>query len=160
MRYSAVANSVRTATSEAERVVRPFEGLRLKPYICSAGVPTIGFGATYYLDGKRVTLNDPPITTEKAEQLLRYHLAKYELGVKKLLPGVALTPYELGAAISFCFNLGLGAFRSSTLRKRILSGDFDDVPNQLSRWVYAGGKKSRGLARRRKAEGLLWQDLL
>lgn len=160
MRYSAVANAVRTASGEAERTVRPFEGLRLKPYKCSAGVPTIGFGATYYLNGQRVTMQDPPITNEDAEMLLRYHLAKYELGVRKLLKGVDLTPWELGACISFCFNLGLGAFRASTLRKRILAGEYHDVPYQLSRWINAGGKPSNGLKRRRKAEGLLWQDLL
>lgn len=151
---------MRTAKEEAARVVKPFEGLRLEPYLCSAGVPTIGYGATYYLGGKRVTLNDKPITEDEAETLLRYHLAKYELGVRKLLPGVELTPWQLGACISFCFNIGLGAFRASTLRKRIQSGEHDDVPNQFNRWVYAGGRKLKGLVRRRNAEGLLYQDKL
>lgn len=155
-----LAQQQRTATSEAVRVVKPFEGLRIKPYLCAAGVPTIGYGATYYLNGKRVTLDDKPITNDEAEMLLRYHLAKYELGVKRLTKGVNLDAWQLGACISFCFNLGLGAFKASTLRKRILSGDFDDVPNQLNRWVYAGGRKLKGLVRRRKAEGLLFQDLM
>lgn len=150
----------RTAVSEADRVVRPFEGKRLVPYKCSAGVPTIGYGATYYLSGKRVTLSDQPITDDEAEQLLRFHLAKYELGVRRLLPNVELTPWQLGACISFCFNLGLGAFRSSTLRKRILAGNHEDVPRQLNRWVNAGGRRLKGLVRRRKAEGHLYQDKL
>lgn len=155
-----LAQSQRKATSEAVRVVKPFEGLRLKPYTCTAGVPTIGYGATYYLDGKRVTLKDKPITNDEAEQLLRFHLAKYELGVRRITKGVPLTPWQLGACISFCFNLGLGAFKASTLRKRVISGDHDDVPYQFGRWVYAGGRKLKGLVRRRKAEALLFRDLL
>lgn len=151
---------MREPQQEAVRVVKPFEGKRLTPYLCSAGVPTIGYGATYYLDGRRVSLDDPPITDDEAEKLLRYHLAKYELGVRRLLPNVNLEPWQLGACISFCFNLGLGAFRASTLRKRIMNGEHDDVPYQLSRWVNAGGKRLNGLVRRRKAEALLYQDLL
>ena len=61
----------------AASICRRFEGLYLKPYLCPAGVPTIGYGATFYQDGKKVSLRDKPITREQAEDLLMYHLKQY-----------------------------------------------------------------------------------
>ena len=134
------------------RLCRHFEGLYLKPYLCSAGVPTIGYGATFYEDGTRVTLADPPITRERAEALLRWHVTRHFLPpTARLCPG-ADTPGRIASLCDFAFNVGLGNLRASTLRRRVNEGLWDEVPAQFMRWNKAGGRVLRGLTRRRQAE--------
>ena len=136
----------------ASGIARRFEGLYLSPYLCPAGVPTIGRGATYYEDGSRVTMADKAITVERADALLAWHLEKVYLpAVLQLCPG-ADTPGRLAALIDFAFNCGIGNLRSSTLRKIINAGEWHDVPNQLRKWNKAGGRVLRGLTARREAE--------
>ena len=129
-----------------------FEGVYLRPYLCPAGVPTIGVGSTRYLDGRRVQLSDPPITREHAMVLLRHKvLTEFMPGVRRLC-GAVDEPGRLAALTDFAYNLGLGALHSSTLRRRILAGRWDDVPIELRKWVFAGGRRLKGLERRREAE--------
>lgn len=129
-----------------------FEGFFARPYICPAGVPTIGYGTTYYLDGRRVLLTDAPITREHALVLLRHQLRSiYVPGTLSACPNLD-TPQRLAAIADFAYNCGVGALRSSTLRKRIFAGQWDDVPAQLRRWNRGGGVVLRGLALRREAE--------
>lgn len=138
--------------SLAAALCRKFEGLYLQPYLCSAGVPTIGYGATFYEDGRRVTLKDAPITRERAEQLLMWHLRRHFLPeVMALCPG-ADTPPRIAALLDFAFNLGAGNLRASTLRRKVNAGHWDEVPAQFMRWNKAGGRVLRGLTRRRQAE--------
>ena len=140
------------ALALAAALCRRFEGLYLQPYLCSAGVPTIGYGATFYEDGRRVTLKDPAITKERAEQLLQWHLRRHFLPeVAALCPG-ADTPPRLAALLDFAFNLGSGNLRASTLRRKVNAGLWDEVPAQFMRWNKAGGRVLRGLTRRRQAE--------
>jgi lysozyme len=136
----------------AEALCRRFEGLYLRPYLCPAGVPTIGHGATFYEDGRRVLLTDPPITRERAEELLRWHLRTVFLPqVRKLCPG-ATTVGLVAALTDFAFNLGTGNLAASTLRRKVNSGELEEVPAQLRRWNKAGGRVLRGLTLRREAE--------
>lgn len=129
-----------------------FEGFRSHPYLCSAGVATVGFGATFYEDGRKVSLNDPPISRERAIQLLHFHIRRHFLPkTVRLCPG-ADTPARVAALCDFAFNLGHGALAASTLRRRVNAGEWDDVPAQLRRWNKAGGRVLRGLVRRRDAE--------
>ena len=129
-----------------------FEGLYLRPYLCPAGVPTIGVGSTRYLDGTRVRLSDPPITREHAMVLLRHRLlAEYMPGVRQLC-GAVDSPGRLAALTDFAYNLGLGALRASTLRRRVAAGRWDLVPAELRKWVLAGGRPMRGLVLRREHE--------
>jgi lysozyme len=131
---------------------RHFEGLYLTPYLCSAGVPTIGYGATFYEDGTRVTLRDPAITKERAEELLQWHIRKHFMPkTVRLCPG-AKTPGRVAALCDFEFNLGHGNLASSTLRRKVNAGEWDEVPAQFMRWNKAGGRVLRGLTRRREAE--------
>lgn len=140
------------ALSVAAALCRRFEGLHLEPYLCPANIPTIGYGATFYEDGRRVTLKDPAITKERAEQLLQWHLHRYFLpDVAALCPG-ADTIGRIGALLDFTFNLGAGNLRASTLRRKVNAGHWDEVPVQLLRWNKAGGRVLRGLTRRRQAE--------
>lgn len=143
------------AIDVAAALARRFEGCYLRPYLCPAGVPTIGYGATYYEDGCRVTLADAPITGERAEQLLLWMVrTRYLPDVIRLCPGID-DPLRLAAIIDFTFNLGAGNLGASTLRRRVNAGRWDDVPAELRKWVRAGGRVLSGLVRRREAEVVL-----
>lgn len=139
----------------AAALARRFEGLYLRPYLCPAGVPTIGYGATYYEDGKRVTLMDAPITRERAEALL-LHMVRtvYLPAVANLCPG-ADTPERVAALIDFTFNLGSGNLKASTLRRKVNAGEWMAVPTELMKWNKAGGRVLAGLTKRRTAEAAL-----
>jgi lysozyme len=148
-------NTEALAIDVAAILARRFEGLYLSPYLCPAGVPTIGYGATYYEDGTAVELTDPPITRERAEALLQWQIrTRYLPAVLRLCPEVD-NAQRLAALVDFAFNLGSGALAASTLRRRVNAGEWSDVPTQLRRWVHAGGRVLRGLVLRREAEAQL-----
>ena len=139
----------------AAALCRRFEGTYLRPYLCPAGVATVGVGSTRYPDGRAVLLTDPPVTREQAEAMLMHDLrAVFLPQVLRLCPGIN-TPQRLGAILDFTFNVGGGALAASTLRRRINAGQWDDVPAQLRRWVRGGGRVLPGLVRRREAEAAL-----
>lgn len=143
------------AVAVAAALCRRFEGFYAHPYLCPAGVPTIGFGATHYADGRPVTLKDSPISREAGERLLLLMIQReYLPKVLKLCPGVT-DPKRLAALIDFTFNLGGSALSTSTLRKRVNAGRWEDVPPELRKWVRGGGRVLRGLVLRRDAEAAL-----
>ena len=132
-----------------------FEGVYLRPYICPAGVGTVGVGATRYLDGRAVSLTDPPISRDEAMALLRESLLTiYIPGTLSACPTID-TPGRLAALTDFAFNVGIGALRASTLRRRVNAGRWDDVPGEIRRWNRASGRVLLGLVRRREAEAAL-----
>ena len=136
----------------AAKLARHFEGCYLSPYLCPAGVPTIGYGATFYPDGRAVTLKDMPITREYADYMLIWMIKNiYMPAVFKLCQKID-TPERAAALIDFAFNLGVGRLKSSTLRKRVNSGQWVQVPTELRKWNKGGGKVLRGLTLRREAE--------
>lgn len=140
----------------AARLARRFEGLYLRPYLCPAGVPTIGYGSTFYEDGVRVSLADAPITRERAEQLLLWELGKCVATARRLCPMLNLWGDDAIAAIAdFTFNLGSGNLSASTLRRRIAEDDQDGAKRELMRWVRARGRVLKGLVNRRAAECVL-----
>ena len=136
-------------------LIERFEGLRLKPYLCPAGVPTIGLGSTRYLDGRPVRLTDPPITRGHA-----YAIAKDQLR-REYLPGVlaycrgADSVERLAALTDFAYNFGVPALRGSRLRRRVNEQDWDAARRELMRWVRGNGRVLPGLVARRKAEAAL-----
>ncbi len=140
------------AVAVASVLIRRWEGFRSRPYLCPAGVPTIGYGFTHYADGHVVALADPPMTRAAAQNLLE-HLVRtqYMRDTIRLCPNID-TPERLGAITDFVFNLGSGRLRSSGLRKKILADDWEAVPAELLRWTKAGGRTLRGLVLRRQAE--------
>ena len=149
------APSVPDAVAIAGALCRRFEGFYSAPYLCPAGVPTIGYGATHYLDGRPVRLTDPPISREAAERLLQRMIERtYLPAVLRLCPAVA-DPARLAALIDFTFNLGAGQLAGSTLRKRVNAEHWDAVPAELRKWVKGGGRVLRGLVIRREAEAAL-----
>ena len=121
------------------------EGLRLEAYEDAAGVPTIGYGHT-----KDVRMGDR-ISEYWAKELLRDDIDEAERQVKEL--GVARNEAQLDALVSFVFNLGIGALKESTLLRVIREGGSKaDIKREFKRWVYAGGKKLKGLEVRREWE--------
>ena len=143
---------IELAVKVAAALARMFEGLYLTPYLCPAGVPTIGYGATYYEDGTRVTLSDLAITRERAEELLLWMVrTKYLPAVIRLCPGVQ-DPRLLAALIDFTFNLGAGNLKTSNLRRCVNAEDWEALPAEFRKWVRGGGRVLKGLVRRREAE--------
>lgn len=139
----------------AAQLCRVFEGFYSEPYLCPAGVPTIGFGTTHYEDGTAVTLNDPPITRERANELLLDQLR--HLYVRKtfaMCPTVE-TPDQLGALSDFSYNLGTSRLKASTLRRRVLERAWEAAKVEIGKWVKGGGRVLRGLVLRRQAEAAL-----
>jgi lysozyme len=149
-------SAVDEAVEVAAALCRPFEGLRLQPYICPAGYPTIGYGTVWKPDGSKVTMEHPPISKETAEEWLVHELRhNYLAGVLKASPGLLARPRALGALTDFAYNLGVARYRASTLRKRVDAGDWEDAKEQLMLWTRGGGKVLPGLVRRRQAEAAL-----
>jgi len=141
----------------AELLISQFEGFRSKPYLCPAGIPTIGYGSTYYLSGQRVTLNDQLISQEEALLLLRATLAKDFLpGVLRMCPRLTNDNKKLNAIVDFTYNLGVGNLQVSTLRRKINEGKWAEAQVQLLRWNKAQGKVLKGLTLRRQVEAALF----
>ena len=139
-------------SNNGTNLIKQFEGLSLKPYLDAVNVPTIGYGSTYYQDGKKVTLNDKPISQDEANLLLEY-IANKDFGDKiNTLVKVQLNQNQFDALVSFCYNLGIGNFKSSTLLKKINKGDFNGASEEFIKWNKAGGKTLDGLKRRRQKE--------
>lgn len=136
----------------ASLLARRWEGFRSRPYLCPAGICSIGYGFTFYADGTLVTLNDPPMTRAQAQSLLEFLIrTKYMPQVIRLCPTID-SPERLGAITDFAFNLGSGNLRSSNLRKKILANDWVAVPAELRKWTRGGGRILRGLVLRREDE--------
>lgn len=145
-----------SAVETARGLCVVFEGMYLKPYMCPANVPTIGVGSTFYEDGARVTLKDPPITRERAMQLLDHELLACLPKVQRLCPGLAdWGETATGAILDFAFNCGTGALSGSTLRRRINADDVVGARAELMKWVRGGGRVLPGLVKRRAAEAAL-----
>lgn len=137
----------------AAELCRHFEGFRSKPYICPAGYPTIGYGTVYKPDGSKVTMDHPPISKAQADEWLMSELrGNYAAGVLAASPQLIAHPHVLAAMVDFAYNLGVGRYRASTLRKRVEARDWAGAAEQLRRWTRGGGVVLPGLVRRREAE--------
>ena len=131
-----------------------FEGFSARPYLCPAGVWTIGKGATYYLDGRQVKPDDPPISVQTADKLLMAMLTRIYIPATRRLCPNAVGPH-LAALSDFAFNLGCARLSASTLRRAYNSGDLARAKIELLKWNRGGGKKLPGLVLRRAAEAAL-----
>lgn len=136
-------------SSNGINLIKEFEGCKLSSYKCPAGVWTIGYGHT-----KNVK-QGMKITNEHATNLLKDDLKTYEGYVNKYVK-VKLNQNQFDALVSFTFNCGGGALKSSTLLKKINKGDYTGAANELLRWNKASGKILAGLTRRRQAEKALF----
>ena len=132
-------------------LIRHFEGCRLDAYLCPAGVWTIGYGHT-----ANVKEGDN-IDQEAAEAFLIEDLENFEQAVTRMVE-VPLTQQQFDALVSWTFNLGAGNLAESTLLRKLNNYQYVDVPEQMMRWVRAGGQVLDGLVRRRAAEAALFQN--
>jgi lysozyme len=137
-------------------LIKQFEGLSLVPYICAGGINTIGYGNTYYTNGKRVTLKDPKITPQQAEELLKHSLSTYEKAVDSFCRD-DISQSQFDALVSFAYNLGTGALQKSTLIKKVNANPKEvTIADEFLKWNKAGGRVLVGLTRRRQAEANLY----
>lgn len=117
------------------------EGFTETPIIPTKGdVPTIGYGSTRYEDGTPVTLNDPPITPQRAEQLARNLHSEEERRFRASLPGVELFQEEYDLYLDFTGNFGIGNWRGSSMRRHLLAGDYVKACHALLMWRKQGGR--------------------
>lgn len=132
-------------------LIKEFEGLKLKAYLCPAQVWTIGYGST----GAHVR-EGMVITEARAEELLREDLERFERGVEAAVPGLSQERFD--ACVSLAFNIGEAAFARSTVAREAKAGDHAGAANAFGMWVKAGGKTLPGLVRRRAAEAALYRS--
>ena len=137
------------ASVDAYELIKQFEGLRLKAYLCPAGIWTIGYGHTSGVSPNSF------ITIQEADEYLHRDVATIEMQLNKL--NLILRQCQWDAIVSFVFNVGIGNFRSSTLLAKIRTNpDDNSIMDEFLRWVYANGKVLRGLQKRRLAEMKLY----
>lgn len=146
---------MKKASNKCIELIKHFEGFSAKPYLCPAGVPTIGYGSTRDTDGKPITMSHKPITEVEAANLLRATLVTYENAVNRYVK-VELNQNQFDALVDFAYNAGAKNLLGSTLLKKLNKGDYLGASKEFSRWVYAGSKKLNGLVRRREAERQLF----
>lgn len=147
----------REALELAAKLCRHFEGFSAKPYLCPANYWTIGYGTVWKPDGTQVKPDDQPISKETAEAWLMHELRhNYMAGVLRASPILIQHPRTLAAMTDFAYNLGVGRYRASTLRKRIDAQDWQGAGDELMKWVRGGGRVLPGLVRRRQAEKALF----
>lgn len=147
-------------------LIKNFEGVRYRPYLCPAKIWTVGVGHVLYprqirmpMDQRdRVTLlatDRKTFTEDEINALLATDLKFFESGVHRLC-GRDLTQRQFDALVSFAFNVGLGTLQRSTLRKKLLRKDFVGAADEFLKFCRAGNKILPGLQRRRIAERLLF----
>lgn len=133
-------------------LIKRFEGLRTAAYRDPVGIWTIGWGHT----GPDV-FEGLVITQAEAEALLRADVQRFERGVENLLATDA-TQAQFDSMVSLAFNIGINAFRNSTLLQKFNEGDHRGVVGEFGRWVFADGKPLEGLVRRRAAEAVRYLE--
>ena len=143
------------------KLCHEFEGCRLEPYLCPAGVPTIGWGNTFYPDGQRVSLSDGSITQQEADEMfIKTATKNFWNVIKDTVPYFSeMNDNQTSALFSFSYNLGAYFYDSSgfaTISRVLRERDWNGVPSALLLYVSPGTPYEAGLRRRREAEGQLW----
>jgi lysozyme len=137
-------------------LIKKYEGFKSAPYKCPAGIPTIGYGATYYPNGAKVKLTDKPVTQKEADTMLLNMLKHYEQGVDSFTTD-KVNQNQFDALVSIGYNIGLQALKGSTLIRKVnLDPNDKTIKNEFMRWTKANGKVMDGLLNRRKEEAELY----
>ena len=152
-----------------------FEGYRDRPYKCSAKIWTVGYGHAMYSDQLRLPNVRKPgyegmirddyqlkdadnrvWSKPELEDLFKADLVVFERGVLRLAPNLNGNQAKFDACVCLSYNIGLGNFQRSTVRQKILRGDWENAAEAFLSWSKAGGKVLKGLLRRREAEKALF----
>jgi lysozyme len=145
---------------EGYLIIANFEGFRSAPYLCSAGVPTIGYGSTFYPSGKKVTMRDKPITKAVAMWMLKQTANMFAKDVDMLVTS-NVNQNQFNALVSFAFNLGSDidadeipeGLGDSNLLKKVNKNPNDlTIAKEFMKWVNANGRRNNGLIKRRSEE--------
>ena len=137
-------------------LIKKKEGFVSIPYKCQAGIPTIGYGSTYYEDGTKVTMSDPGITEEQATKLLSNTIKGFEKAVNTYVTS-DINQNQFDALVSFTYNVGPDQFKKSTLLKYINKNPNDpNIALEFAKWVKVKGNVSKGLVKRRAEESNLY----
>jgi lysozyme len=136
-------------------LMHEFEGLKLDAYLCPANIPTIGYGNTFYADGKKVKLGDR-ITKEQADTLFLGIAEDFAKRVRGLLKK-DLNENQFSALVCLAYNIGVANLNKSTLLRKVNANPSDPtIDTEFLKWDKANGKVLAGLTRRRKAESKLY----
>ena len=144
---------MRHVTDAGLTLIKRFESFSPTVYVCPAGYPTVGYGHVV-LDVERDRFAGG-ISEDEAEELLRRDASIAERAVLRLI-AVPITDGQFDALASFVFNVGAGGLQRSTLRRKVNREEHALVPGEFMKWVWAGGRKLKGLVRRREAEAALY----
>lgn len=137
-------------------LIKKYEGFRSKPYLCPSLCPTVGFGSTYYEDGKKVTLKDPPITEDRATKLLVALLVSFEKAVDSYTRD-DINQHQFDALVAFAYNIGTNALKNSSLLRKVNANPNNPtIKDEFLKWVNGGGKVLPGLIKRRTDEANLY----
>jgi lysozyme len=137
-------------------LLKRFEGVRLKPYLCPAGIATISIGCTYYEDGTKVRMTDLEISQARATEIFLNVLKHYEASVDSFTRD-DITQEQFDALVSFAYNVGTGALKKSTLLKKVNADPNDKfIESQFLIWNKVRGVEVKGLTLRRQAESKLY----
>lgn len=152
--------------SQGIAFIRQQEGSERKMYRDQIGSPTIGVGhlltkdelssGKLHINGEWIKWHEG-LTDAQVDILLNQDSIHVENAINS--DGLKLTQYQFNALVDFAFNEGTGAYGRSTLRKKLLLGKYDEIPDELRKWVYAGGMMVPDLKERREAEIALWTRL-
>ena len=146
-------------SSDCFDIIKKWEGLvdgdpdtpGLEPYVCPAGVPTIGWGSTWDFDGNAITMQHRAITMPEAQELLEQEVSHCEVAVSRLIQA-EMTQGMYDAIISFCYNVGSGNLQASTLRRKLNRGNYLGAADEFPKWRMARGQILLGLVLRRAEE--------
>ena len=153
-------------SDKAIKMIQHHEGVRQRPYRCTAKLWTIGVGHVMYPEHGKLKIEERvglPLRPEderifsmdEVNAILKFDLDRFERGVEKFCP-VLLTQGMFDGLVSFSFNVGLGTLQRSTLRQKLLRGDKEGAAEELMKYCMAGGKVLRGLQNRRIDERALF----
>ncbi|WP_394260781.1 lysozyme [Moraxella boevrei] len=142
-------------------IIKKFEGFVAKPYRDAVGIWTIGYGNTYYTNGKKVTANDKSLTEAEASQLkldiINQDFAPaINLMLKNEIANGKITQNMFDALVSLGYNIGVGALAKSSVIRHLKNGDKQASADSFLLWNKAGGKVLKGLVNRRNAERQLF----
>ena len=143
--------NMHTPSVKCYGLIKLFEGFSAKPYKCPAGVPTIGYGSTFYEDGTKVKMTDSPITEARGMDLLANVVNDFSKQVNKLIKA-EINQNQYDAIVDFAYNVGVANLASSTLLKKVNAKLFKEAAEQFPRWNKANGVVLSGLTKRRNAE--------
>ncbi len=128
------------------------EGFSPIPYICPAGLPTIGYGHVII---DKEAFPKAGISPDSAKTLLKQDVNRFEAAINRFVT-VQINQNQFDALVSFAYNIGIQAFERSTLLRHLNQGHYEKVPKELEKWVFSRGRRLSGLIKRRREEARLF----